>query len=270
MTQFQVKVKNEDESRRVQEALFQLGYHWDVGGMVVTTPRLLDKPVLLCMKSGEIRFQSLSAFVDGDPTNQFPIAVADKIIAFADRRKASGSQVMKKEKDDAALPVGTHEGQGPMDGDFERMARDMMSRPEVQEAVNNLSAALSNLGLAEVIPQNLRVGLPEEDSRVQRKSLLEAAEKTLNRLGYEYKGGEEWVPPLGKEKTFEEFWVVWNPSHGSPRKKHPSKGDARMEAERLSSKQPGEPFFVLRSEGLYESVAMVESYVALARAENQC
>lgn len=44
------------------------------------------------------------------------------------------------------------------------------------------------------------------------------------------------------------FWVVWNPRRGVPQVKHPYLSDAKREAERLSTNQPGEDFYVLRAE----------------------
>lgn len=45
------------------------------------------------------------------------------------------------------------------------------------------------------------------------------------------------------------FWVVWNPSAGTPRHRHDSKANAEIEAGRLAAQHPGQQFIVLKAVG---------------------
>jgi hypothetical protein len=78
------------------------------------------------------------------------------------------------------------------------------------------------------------------------------------------------------------FFMVYNPSQGAPSHKHFSFSDAKAEARRLSAKQPGDTFYVLRGKdsvttlkpdvnALFESVraaraGLVSAEVALTAA----
>ena len=42
----------------------------------------------------------------------------------------------------------------------------------------------------------------------------------------------------------EPAWVVWNPQRGAPTHIHDDPDEARLEAERLAARQPGESFHV--------------------------
>ena len=45
-----------------------------------------------------------------------------------------------------------------------------------------------------------------------------------------------------------EFWLIWNPKRHAPTKKHYSEVSAEQEARRLAENNPGEHFFVLKTE----------------------
>jgi len=47
----------------------------------------------------------------------------------------------------------------------------------------------------------------------------------------------------------EKFWMIWNPGNMQPRVQHESLESAKLEAERLARKHPGEDYIVLESVG---------------------
>lgn len=60
--------------------------------------------------------------------------------------------------------------------------------------------------------------------------------------------------------TEQEFFMVWSPMGGPPTKRHPSKTQARKEAERLAVSNPGQEFYILRA---FESVAIKKTRTVL-------
>ena len=46
------------------------------------------------------------------------------------------------------------------------------------------------------------------------------------------------------------FWLVWNPQRGSPARRHLVEKTARIEAQRLADKVPGEIIYILNAVGL--------------------
>ena len=54
----------------------------------------------------------------------------------------------------------------------------------------------------------------------------------------------------------EKFWVVWCPARGVPTVTHKLYSSARMQAEALAAKHPGETFFVLVAQSASKSAAV--------------
>ena len=55
-----------------------------------------------------------------------------------------------------------------------------------------------------------------------------------------------------------EFWMVWRNDGHAPTKEHGSEREARKEAERLATSNPGVRFYVLKAVGAVESVKPVQ------------
>lgn len=220
MMQFQVRPKDAEESERVQDALFKLGYHWSGEDGCVSSNQ--HHPALLCFSDGLISSAETYDIADrflGD----HQIANIGKIIAVAEKRE---QEKMKSTEPEVSTPSPV-----PLSPEEEEKAmREAMARPEFQQAMANLSALFGGM---------LAPGMPGPDMKPAVKEPDEDDEE---------------------KKSFDEFWIVWNSSRtGAPKLQHFSESEAWEEAERLSKKQPGERFYVLRSEKAYESVAVVQS-----------
>ena len=56
----------------------------------------------------------------------------------------------------------------------------------------------------------------------------------------------------------EKFWMVWNVDGRVPTMKHASQQSARLEAERLAKRNPGQQFAVLEAIGVCETTKPVQ------------
>lgn len=86
MTQFQVWPKDEDEARRVQRALFSLGYRWSFMEKEKQTCVIWRLPVGHAIIAGEDGEMLHVSIVAAARMNGYPIAKAEKIIAEAEKR----------------------------------------------------------------------------------------------------------------------------------------------------------------------------------------
>lgn len=59
-----------------------------------------------------------------------------------------------------------------------------------------------------------------------------------------------------KKETDEKFWLVWNPWHGDPNKRHPTRAEALNEALRITKKE-NKTTYVLESTDKCEPIATV-------------
>lgn len=220
MMQFQVRPKDAEESDRVQGALFKLGYHWSGEEGCISANQ--HYPALLCSSDGLVSPAETYDIADrflGD----YQIANIGKIIAEAEKREQEKTKMPEPEVSaPSPVPLSPEEE--------EKVMREAMARPEFQQAMANLSALFGGMLAPGSSGPDMKPAVKEPDEND------------------------------GKEKSFDEFWIVWNPSRtGAPKLQHFSDAEAWEEAERLSKKQPGEQFYVLRSEKAYESVAVVQS-----------
>jgi hypothetical protein len=95
--------------------------------------------------------------------------------------------------------------------------------------------------------------------------LLDAAIRTLKNLGYEYKGGEFFVPPVGKASFFDEFWMVLNTKNGATRVQHESQDIAEKEAERIAAREPEAEIVVLKAVSMYKGTVSVGKSFAVEK-----
>jgi hypothetical protein len=57
----------------------------------------------------------------------------------------------------------------------------------------------------------------------------------------------DFMDPTKPITQVKRFWLVWNPATGGCHKRHPTQAEARTEAERLATKNPGQTFIVMQS-----------------------